>query len=146
MALSLETKRVLREALAIVARDHCRVQLAVDYRGRKCAPLAREAIAWSTVGALIKVAPNREPDGPSHTWPAWLAYLALQEQAERMGFLGTAAVDRAGQAEAVHMFRRALNADTERRAMGSRPRAGTRPRGAEHVETADPDHQARHLG
>lgn len=136
--------QVLREAFAVVQRDHTAVQLAVDVHGDRVRnPLAPSAAAWSTVGALIKVAPANakmvaEHKAPGHIGAAWEAFLLLTEAATQQGYGGdcpTVYVDRAGPAAVANMFMRALQlADDEPRAR-RRPAAGigSSPRGTDAV-------------
>lgn len=131
--LSRETRHVLRRALIVVSRDHTVTQLAVDEHGRKIGPCSGRAVAWSTAGALIRVAPNRAPGGPSHTWAAWLAWLELQAAAEHDGYRSVVEVDQAGAREVWAMFSRALNQEIEPFRRRDRAAAGSRPRGDEPV-------------
>jgi hypothetical protein len=117
----------------VVSRDHTATQLAVDEHGRKIDARSDRAVAWSATGALIKVAPNRAPGGPSHTWAAWLAYLELQAAAEDAGYRSVVEVDQAGAREVWALFSRALNQELEPFRRRDRAAVGSRPRGDEPV-------------
>lgn len=127
-------KDVLKAALRIIERQHTSTQLAVDADGRKVVALHPGAVAWSSVGALIKVAPSHaEPPAPQHTNAAWDAFLLLTEAAEQQGYPHTAAVDEAGREAALRMYWRALQLvepETRRRRRAPAPGTGSSPRGA----------------
>jgi hypothetical protein len=135
----MTVRQVLQEALAVITRDHTATQLSVDQHGRKVKnPRGPRAVAWSSVGALIKVAP-RYPDivvegkSPGNTDEAWEAYVLLDRVARLQGFADTVRVDEAGQQFALAMFRKALTlVDDPPRASRRAPAAGTgaAPRGA----------------
>lgn len=135
----MSVRQILQEALAVVARDHTAVQLSVDEHGVKVRnPRNPQAAAWSSVGALVKVAP-RYPDivaegkSPGNTDAAWEAYVLLDKVARLQGFAHTVAVDQAGQPFALAMFRKALTLiDEPARPPRRKPAAGTgaAPRGA----------------
>jgi hypothetical protein len=98
----MTARQVLQEALAVISRDHTRVQLSADLHGAKVRnPLHGTAAAWSSVGALIKVAPadakvTAEHLAPGHLGAAWQAFLLLEEAAVQQGYANTVEVDRAG--------------------------------------------------
>lgn len=133
-------KQVLREAYEVVRRDHTHVQLAVDARGVKVKnPRSPRAAAWSTVGALIKVAPRYpnviSDDGvPGHIDAGWTAFELLTIAAEQQGHANTVEVDRAGPDAVYAMFLRALDlapADEPRTRYPAAVGTGTSPRGVE---------------
>lgn len=135
--------QVLTEALEVIKRDHTSVQLAVTARGQKCRPLDPDAVSWSSVGAICKVAPGRSVHDDTcwadHTEAGWEAFLLLCDAARQQGYrdlldLGCVAmVDAAGESPAWTMFARALQLAPDRRK--HRPRAGagsgSSPRGVE---------------
>lgn len=132
----MTVRTILQEALAVVARDHTAVQLSVDQQGNKVRnPRSPLAVAWSSVGALVKVAPRypnvvAEDKSPGNTDEAWRAYEVLERVAVLQGFAHTVEVDEAGQQYALAMFRKALTLvdDPPRRA---RKPAGATGAGAE---------------
>jgi hypothetical protein len=127
----VSAQHVLREALAVVRRDHAQTQLAVDQHGKKCQPCSPAAVAWTATGALIKVAPSNAPSpSPQHTWEAWEAYGLLTGEARAMGYPNVHSVDQAGRREVVRLFMRALNVEPERRRVRAGARTGAQPRGA----------------
>lgn len=134
----MSVELVLREAKQVVARDHTAVQLSVDVHGLKVRnPIAPAAVAWSTVGALIKVAPRNpgivaENKSPGNTDEAYRAYLLLEDAAVEQGFAHTVAVDEAGHGPVLAMFDRAIDAAQRMPQRARRKRAagtGSRPRG-----------------
>lgn len=108
-------RHVLREAYEVVKRDRTATQLAVDAHGVKVKnPRSPRAAAWSSVGALIKVAPRYpkivSDDGvPGHIDAAWTAFEFLTIAAEQQGYTNTVEVDRAGPEAVYAMFLRALD-------------------------------------
>lgn len=137
----MSVMQILQDALQVVARDHTPVQLSVDEHGLKVRnPRAPQAAAWSSVGALVKVAP-RYPDivaegkSPGNTDEGWEAYVLLDRVARLQGFAHTVAVDEAGQQFALAMFRKALTlVDAPPRRSPWKPaRVGSAPRGTEGV-------------
>lgn len=133
-------RQVLREAYEVVKRDHTATQLSVDEHGIKVKnPRSPKAAAWSTVGALIKVAPRYpnvvSDDGvPGHIDAGWTAFEFLTIAAEQQGYTNTVEVDRAGPEAVYAMFLRAIDlapADESSR-VRRRPASGTGalPRGA----------------
>lgn len=127
--------QILQDAKQIVARDHCAVQLSVDAHGRKVRnPLAPAAAAWSTVGALVKVAPRRpevvaEHKSPGNTEEAWQAYLLLEQAAVQQGYANTVEVDEAGHGAVMAMFDRALQIAPAAPRRKRAPGTGAAPRG-----------------
>lgn len=131
--------QILREAKQLVQRDHTAVQLAVDERGQKVRnPLAPTAVAWSTVGALIKVSPRRpeivaEGKSPGSSDDANRAYDLLEEVAVSQGFAHIGEVDDAGHGAVQRLFDRAMQLAPEpprhKRSAGT----GSKPRGQEAV-------------
>jgi hypothetical protein len=127
--------QILREAKQVVAREHTAVQLAVDAHGRKVRnPLHPTAVAWSTVGALVKVAPRRpevvaEGKSPGSSDDANRAYDLLEEVAVSQGFANTVEVDQAGHGAVLRLFDRAMQLAPDeprhKRAAGT----GSTPRG-----------------
>lgn len=135
----MTARQILQEALAVISRGHTPVQLSADLHGVKVRnPLNERAAAWSSVGALIKVAPadakiTAEHLAPGHLGTAWTAYELLEKAARLQGHATTVEADRAGQAAALAMFRKALTlVDDQPRRRGFKPSAGTgaAPRGA----------------
>lgn len=138
----MSVDQILREAKQVCARDHTATQLAVDAHGQKVRnPLAPAAVAWSTVGALIKVAPRNpgvvaEGKSPGNTDDAYRAFLLLEEAAVEQGFLCTVDVDEAGLGAVQACFDRAIDAAKRMPGRARRkPAAGTgsQPRGSQAV-------------
>ena len=136
--VGVTARQVLKEALAVIARAHTPVQLSTDLHGAKVRnPLNQQAAAWSSVGALIKVAPadakiTAEHLAPGHLGAAWQAFLLLEQAARQQGFVNTVQVDEAGLAAAQRMFWRALQLcdDEPRRRPLRTVGTGGAPRGA----------------
>lgn len=135
----MTSRQVLSESMQIIPRHHTSVQLSVDERGLKVRnPLHPRAVAWSSVGAMIKVAPGdakivAEDKSPGHMPAVGDAYDLLEEAARLQGYANTVEVDRAGAAAARRMFEKALQlAPDERRVRPLRSSGGTgaAPRGA----------------
>lgn len=136
----MTVRQVLQEALQVITREHTHVQLSADERGRKVRnPLNVRAAAWSSVGALIRVAPadakvTAEHLAPGHLGSAWQAFLLLEEAAGLQGYANTVEVDRAGRDAALRMFWKALQLAPEdergRVSWGRRSGTGSAPRGA----------------
>ena len=128
---------VLREAKAICKYAHTATQLAVDANGMKVRnPIAPSAVAWSSVGALIKVAPGNpsivaENRSPGHTVEAHRAFLLLEDAAVDQGCANTVEVDRAGFGPVMAMFDRAMQLAPDVEPARRKPAAGTgsAPRG-----------------
>lgn len=134
----MTVRQIIQEALAVISRDHTPVQLSVDVHGQKVRnPRNPQAAAWSSVGALVKVAP-RYPDvvaedkSPGNTNEAWEAYVLLDDVARLQGYADTTKVDEAGQAAALAMFRKALTLvdDEPHRPLHAAAGVGAAPRGA----------------
>lgn len=131
------TKDVLKAALAVVTRDHAQITrgLAVDQHGQPVAPTDPSAVAWTSAGALIKVAPShQEPPALTHTVEAGEAYDLLERVAAEQGYQSPSAVDAAGREAVQRMFWRALNLTEppeRRRWRGPALRTGSSPRGAD---------------
>lgn len=132
---------VLREAKALVYRAHTPVQLAVNAQGVNVRPLDPAAVAWSSTGAIGKVAPwmsgtddrvwfDLTEDGKA----AWdLLDEAARLQGYRLGEAPIVSVDRDGLPAVLRCFAKAiLLAPEEPRRPRFKPSAGTggAPRGA----------------
>lgn len=141
----MNARHVLKSALAVIERDHTapdpgRTFLAADEHGRGVRPLDPSAVAWTSVGAICKVAPGLSAADPQvwadHLSFAWDAYTLLEQAAEQQGYAHTVDVDRAGREAALRMFWRALQlCDPEpRRRRRNTPPAGSgsgaNPKGA----------------
>lgn len=128
----MSVRQVLKEALAVTTRAHSTTQLATDAHGVKVRPLDSRAVAWSSTGALIKVAPSGQstPGMVQHTEDAWQAYLLLGDAATEQGYEHVAAVDTAGCAAAQRMFWRALQLVDPAPRRRTRATTGSTPRGA----------------
>lgn len=142
----MTARDVLKEALRVVERDHCapppwRTFLAVDDTGQGVKPLDPRAVAWTSIGAVCKVAPGLSATDPTvwadHVSVAWEAALLLDEAAGQQGYAHSTNVDRAGRAAALRMFWRALQlAEPDHTPGGRRRRAaagagsGSSPKGA----------------
>lgn len=138
----MSVQTVLREAKAVVLRAHTPVQLAVDARGVNVRPLDPRAVAWSSTGAVGKVAAWMS--GTDDT--VWFdltadgnaAWDLLNEAARLQGYrrdehAPIADVDRDGLPAVLRCFAKAMQiAPGEPRRRGLKPAAGTggAPRGA----------------
>lgn len=137
----MTARQVLQEALQLITREHTHVQLSADEHGLKVRnPLNVRAVAWSSVGALIRVAPadakvTAEHLAPGHLGAAWEAFLLLEEAAGLQGYANTVEVDRAGRDAALRMFWKALQLAPDavpgrRASWGRAGGTGSAPRGA----------------
>lgn len=108
--------QILREAKALVYRSHTPVQLAVNAAGVNVRPLDPEAVAWSSTGALGKVAPARSQDDDG-CWfdlttdgkAAWdLLDEAARLQGYRLGEAPIVSVDKAGLRAVLACFAKAI--------------------------------------
>lgn len=138
----MSAAQVLREAKQVVARAHTPVQLAVDARGVNVRVLDPRAVAWSSTGALGKVAPwmSRDDD---RIWfdltadgkAAWdLLDEAARLQGYRLGEAPIVSVDREGLPAVLMCFAKAIQLapDAVRRARrGAARGTGSLPRGSE---------------
>lgn len=131
--------QILREAKEVVVRSHTATQLAVNAAGVNVRPLDPSAVAWSSTGALGKVAAwmsqtdpeiwfDLTPDGNA-------AFDLLNDAARLQGYrLGEApivSVDRDGLQAVLRAFAKAiLIAPSEDRPRRAAARTGAQPRGA----------------
>lgn len=136
----MTAKHVLREALAVIERDHAapppfQTFLAVDEHGEPVRPVDATAVAWTSVGAVCRVAPALSASDPQvwadHISVAFEAAGLLDQAALLQGYPDTTSVDRAGREAAMRMFWCAINfADPEpRRRLRSATGTGSSPRG-----------------
>jgi hypothetical protein len=138
----VSAQHVLREALALLTRDHHRPErggqfaIAVDQHGQRVRPLSPDAVAWTVAGAIEKVDPAKSATDESvyadHTYVGWQAWELLCDAAEAMGLPEGKVVeaDYAGAAVVRQLFMRALNVEPERRRVRAGARTGAQPRGA----------------
>lgn len=134
--------QILREAKAVVYRAHSPVQLAVDARGVNVRPLDPTAVAWSSTGALGKVAPWMSADDPK-IWfdlttdgnAAWnLLDEAARLQGYRLGEAPIVSVDQDGLPAVLRCFAKAMQLAPEPEFRRRTPaRVGSAPRGTEGV-------------
>lgn len=127
----MTARDVLREAKHLVTRAHTPTQLAVDARGVNVRPVDPSAVAWSSTGAIGKVAPGRsihdEKVWFDHTEAGYQAWLLLNEAARLQGHPGHTPVinaDRAGLPAVLRVFDKALQLtpDADRRSRRGSPR------------------------
>jgi len=134
---------ILSAAKAIVYRSHTPVQLAVNEAGVNVRPLDPGAVAWSSTGALGKVAPWMSGTD-DRTWfdlteDGKAAWDLLNEAARLQGYRDDTAavtlVDADGLSAVLRMFAKAiLIAPEEPRHPRRAPsRVGSLPRGTEGV-------------
>lgn len=129
-----DVRNVLLLARQVVSREHTPRQLAINELGEKCEPLAGDAAAWSSAGAIIRVGADWDALGPQGSEIVDLAYLELEDAARAMGYPSPPAVDQAGYREVNRMFGRAITAVTTppARRPRARPRQhGSLPKGSE---------------
>jgi hypothetical protein len=131
-----DVRRVLVEAKELVLRSPAPTSrrpypLAVSATGERCKPASTLAVAWSSVGALCRVASDGNPERwSSHTEAGWQAFILLCEVATEHGYACTNDVDKAGAGAVAEMFARAISLadETEQRPRRA-PARGTHPRG-----------------
>lgn len=138
----MSAAQVLREAKAVVQRAHTPTQLAVDARGVNVRPLDPTAVAWSSTGALGKVAAwmSRDDDRIwfDLTEDGNAAFDLLNEAARLQGYrrdehAPIADVDRDGLPAVLRCFAKAIHLAPDaprRRALTSASGTGGQPRGA----------------
>lgn len=133
---------VLSEAKALVYRAHTPTQLAVNAAGVNVRPLDPGAVAWSSTGALGRVAPwmSREDDRIwfDLTEDGNRAFDLLNEAARLQGYrrdneAPVADVDRDGLSAVLRCFGKAilLAPEDETRRRRAPARVGGQPRGTE---------------
>ena len=131
--------QILREGKQLVYRAHSPVQLAVNAQGVNVRPLDPSAVAWSSTGALGRVAPARSRDDENVwfdlTTDGATAWDLLCEAARLQGYRSDdlapiADVDRDGIAAVLRAFAKAMQLAPEEprhkpAATGSQPRGVT---------------------
>lgn len=138
----MTAKQVLSAALVLLDNGRAHASpplwttfLAIDEPGLKVRPRDPRAVAWTSVGALCKVAPGYSASDPSvyadHTDAAWSAYLLLDEAALKQGHATTVEADRAGWAAVDAMFAHAIDLYEPPRRRLSAVGTGGQPRGVE---------------